>query len=35
MGCSAVFGNSVVEEEMAALRAAVEAIMGVLGEGKR
>ena len=35
MGCSAVFGSSVVEEEMAALRAAVEAIMGVLDEGKR
>ena len=35
MGCSAVFGNSVVEEEMAALRAAVEPIMGVLSESKR
>lgn len=35
MGCSALFGNSVVEEEMAALRAAVEAIMGLLSEDKR
>ncbi|KAM0798819.1 hypothetical protein BDR22DRAFT_791515, partial [Usnea florida] len=27
VGCSAVFGNSVVEEEMAALKTAIEAIM--------
>lgn len=35
MGCSAVFGSSIIEEEMAAVRTAVEGIMGVLGEGKR
>ena len=35
MGCSAVFGNSVIEEEMAAVKAAVEGVMTVLGEGKR
>lgn len=35
MGCSAVFGSSVIEEEMAAVKAAVEGVMGVLGEGKR
>lgn len=35
MGCSAVFGSSVIEEEMAAVRAAVEGIMGVLVSGKQ
>lgn len=35
MGCSAVFGSSVIEEEMAAVRAAVEGVVGVVGEGKR
>ena len=35
MGCSVVFGSSIIEEEMAAVRAAVEGIMGVLDEGKR
>ncbi|KAF6217622.1 hypothetical protein HO133_006724 [Letharia lupina] len=35
VGCSAVFGGSVIEEEMAAVRLAVEGVMGVLGEGKR
>ena len=30
-----MFGSSAVEEEMAAVRAAVEGLMGVLGEGKR
>ena len=35
MGCSAAFGSSIIEEEMAALKAAVEGVMGVLSEGKR
>ncbi|KAL9063377.1 MAG: hypothetical protein Q9161_009502, partial [Pseudevernia consocians] len=35
VGCSAVFGSSVIEEEMAAVRAAVEGAMGVLREAKR
>ena len=35
MSCSAVFGSSDIEEEMAAVRAAVESVMGVLDEGKR
>lgn len=34
MGCSAVFGSLVIEEELAALKAAVDGVMGVLDEGK-
>ena len=30
-----MFGSSVIEEEMAAVRIAVEGVMGVLDEGKR
>ena len=30
-----MFGGSVIEEEMAAVRAAVEGVMGLLDEGKR
>lgn len=34
VGCSAVFGSLVIEEEMAAVKAAVDGVMGVLDEGK-
>ena len=33
VGCSAVFGNYGIEEEMAGVRAVVEGVMGVLDEG--
>ena len=35
VGCSAVFGGSDVEEEMAAVRAAVESVLEVLKKEKR
>ena len=33
VGCSAVFAAADVEEEMGALRTAVEGVMGMLGVG--
>ena len=35
VGCSAVFASSIVEEEMAAVKAAVDGVVGLLGDGKR
>lgn len=35
VGCSVAFGNPTVEEEVAGMRAAVEEVMRVLGEGEK
>lgn len=35
VGCSVVFGNPTVEEEVAGVRAAVEEVMKVLGAGEK